>query len=67
MKKPPCGANCPDRKPACQSRCEKFAEWKVEIEDRKAKVRKAKARYSLLDDFKIDAVTKSGGRKEKQI
>lgn len=41
LSKFPC-LNCPDRKPACQSRCEKYLAAKAEHDELVAVIRKAK-------------------------
>lgn len=32
-KKPPCGKNCPNRKPGCQANCGKYIKFREELDD----------------------------------
>ena len=50
---PPCKENgipCPDRHPACQSGCEKFAIYRAFVDDR----RKEREREQLIDSATFD-------------
>ena len=33
--KPPCGKDCPDRHVGCQGKCEKYRDFRAELEERK--------------------------------
>lgn len=57
----PC-KNCPDRKPACQSHCEKYLEAKVAHEELKEKIQKMKAAEKDINGFFV-ASCKRNGRK----
>ena len=57
----PC-KDCPDRKPACQSRCEKYLEAKAAHEELKEKIRKMKAAENDVGSFLVAACIKNSRR-----
>ena len=66
---PPCkenGADCTERRPGCQSSCEKMKRFKEESAEYKAKVKAGRERERILSGFKcqqMQKVKKYGGNR----
>ena len=51
----PC-INCTERHPLCHDTCEKYKTYTLEQEERKAIIRKAKMKQSIIDDYQMRAI-----------
>lgn len=51
----PC-INCTERHPLCHDTCGKYKTYTLEQEERKAIIRKAKMKQSIIDDYQMRAI-----------
>lgn len=57
----PCKANgtvCTERHLGCQGNCERFAEYKLKLQEFKRTVLEAKRRTQIVEDYNTDTKTK---------
>jgi hypothetical protein len=51
--KPPCHKECKERQVGCQSKCEKYIEWKKAYNDRKIALKKHIRSVANIEEFEI--------------
>ena len=55
---PPCGKNCPNRGPACQSDCEAYREYRAALDEDAKKLRDHKAKRRCWTESRVKAMGK---------
>lgn len=59
----PCTRECPDRTGTCHDTCEPFLEWKRDLREKKAALRREEKYRAQVADIHIRAIQKTIGRK----
>lgn len=54
----PC-LNCPDRKVGCKIDCDRYADFRKQLDERKQAMDKERNKNKLINDFKVDTIRKS--------
>ena len=55
----------PKRSPTCHSTCPDYKEWKGELDERNAEIKKAKDEQIMLDDYRIRGAEKAKWARER--
>ena len=61
---PPC-LDCPDREIGCHSRCEKYIQFRNDLDAHKAEIEDNLRIERMVDSYQAEAVLKVKGRKGK--
>ena len=60
----PC-LNCPDRRPACSSKCDKYTQFRVEFDKQKEWLKTTKSNYYIFHNRPYLHTSKSSREKER--